>query len=85
MKKADKVSVDEMPEINLKRAKVSGVGEYFRRMAAEQRYVQLDTDLTSEFRDARSVNAALREYMKLRAVLQDLFKGSVKSKTKRTA
>ena len=51
---------DEMQEIDLKRAKIAGVGEYFRRMAAEQRYVQLDPDVAKVFGDSESVNRVLR-------------------------
>jgi len=51
---------DEMPEIDLKRAKIAGIGEYFRRMAAEQRYVQLDADVAKVFGDAAAVNRVLR-------------------------
>ena len=74
-----------MPEVNLKRAKVAGVGEYFRRMAAEQRYVQLDTDLAAEFPSSKSVNQALREYVKLRSVLQQWIKPDLKARAKKTA
>jgi hypothetical protein len=73
MKKNGKTSVDDaMPEIDLKRARIAGVGEYFRRMAAEQRYVQLDTDLAELFPDAKTVNRVLREYLRLRAVLNEM-------------
>jgi len=61
MKKTDTDTADEgMPEISLKRAKIAGVGEYFRRMAAEQRYVQLDPDVAKVFGDSASVNRVLR-------------------------
>jgi hypothetical protein len=61
MKKTDTdMADDDMPEIDLKRAKIAGVGEYFRRMAAEQRYVQLDPDVAKVFGDSESVNRVLR-------------------------
>jgi hypothetical protein len=61
MKKTDTATADsDMPEINLKRAKIAGVGDYFRRMAVEQRYVQLDPDVAKVFGDSASVNRVLR-------------------------
>ena len=59
-KTATVMADDEMPEIDLKRAKIAGIGEYFRRMAAEQRYVQLDADVAKVFGDAAAVNRVLR-------------------------
>jgi hypothetical protein len=55
--------MSEMPEIDLKRAKVLGVGEYFRKLAAANRYVQLDPDVARFFKDPRVLNELLRAVM----------------------
>ena len=55
-----------MPEVDIKRAKVIGVGTYFRRVAAESRYVQLDPDVFKDFKTAKDVNDALRMIQQIR-------------------
>jgi hypothetical protein len=50
-------------EYKLRDMKVVGVGEHFRRMAAKNRYVQLDPDVAKVFKDGEAVNRALRKLM----------------------
>ncbi len=64
---SSKVAVtDEMPEVDIKRTKVIGVEMYFRRVAAESRYVQLDPDVFKDFKTAQEVNDALRMIQQIR-------------------
>ena len=64
---SSKVAVtDEMPEVDIKRTKAIGVGMYFRRVAAESRYVQLDPDVFKDFKTAQEVNDALRMIQQIR-------------------
>jgi hypothetical protein len=57
---------DEMPEIDIKRAKVIGTGIYFRKLAAQNRFVQLDPDVSKDFQSAKDVNDALRIVQQIR-------------------
>ncbi len=59
-------ATDEMPEVDIKRAKVLGTGIYFRRVAAESRYVQLDPDVFKDFKTTKEVNEALRMIQQIR-------------------
>ena len=72
MKKAinrKRAIVTEMPEVDMQRAKMIGTGTYFRRVAAESRYIQLDLDVFKFFKTAKAVNDALRQYLEIRRIV----------------
>jgi hypothetical protein len=52
-------------EYKLRDMKVLGVGEHFQRMAAKNRYVQLEPDVAAVFKDGQSVNAVLRKVIEI--------------------
>jgi hypothetical protein len=63
---------EDMPELDLRRVRVTGVGEHFRKMAAANRYVQLAPDVSRAFPDSAAVNDALRQLLKMRQTLVSL-------------
>lgn len=52
-------------EYKLRDMEVLGVGEHFQRMAAKNRYVQLDPDVAEVFKDGKLVSTVLRKVMEL--------------------
>jgi hypothetical protein len=72
MKRSEKTKpavATEIPEVDIKRARVVGIGTHFRRVATESRYVQLDPDVFKDFKTAKAVNDTLRQFWEIRRIV----------------
>jgi hypothetical protein len=61
-------------QVNVDSLRYLDTGKYFKRKAAEHRYVQLDADVYKDFKTAKEVNEALRVVQQLRRLERSMKK-----------
>jgi hypothetical protein len=61
-------------QVNTGSLRYLDTGKYFKRKAAEHRYVQLDADVYKDFKTAKEVNEALRVVQQLRRLERSMKK-----------